>query len=98
MYARLSTLEGPPDGIEQEIASVREHVWAGAKQLDGFVGMTAFVDRATGKMMAVTFWDTEEALKASEEAAAELRSDSADAGSSRIAGVERLEVVFDERV
>jgi heme-degrading monooxygenase HmoA len=94
MYARLSTLEGPPDGVEQAIASVREHVWDAA----GFLGMTAFVNRTTGKMMAVTLWDTEEALKASEEAAAELRSDSAEAGSSRIAGVERLEVVFDERV
>jgi heme-degrading monooxygenase HmoA len=98
MYARLSTLEGPPDGVEQAIASVREHVWDAAKQLDGFRGMTAFVNRTTGKMMAVTLWDTEEALKGSEETAAELRSDSAEAGSSRIAGVERLEVVFDERV
>jgi heme-degrading monooxygenase HmoA len=77
MYARLSTLEGPPDGVEQAIASVREHVWDAAKQLDGFVGMTAFVNRTTGKVVAVTLWSTEEALKASEEAAAELRSDSA---------------------
>jgi heme-degrading monooxygenase HmoA len=98
MYARLSTLEGSPNGIEQAIASVRDEVWPGAQALDGFKGMTAFVDRATGKMMAVTLWETEEALKASEEAASQLRVDSAEAASARIAGVERFEVVFDERV
>jgi heme-degrading monooxygenase HmoA len=98
MYARLSTLEGSPDGIEQAIASLRNEVWPGAKTLGGFKGMTAFVDRATGKVSAVTFWETEESLRASEEAASQLRVDWAEAASARIAGVDRLEVVFDERV
>jgi hypothetical protein len=44
----------------------------------------------------VTFWESEEALRASEEAADKLREDSAEAMSDTIAGVERYEVGFFE--
>ena len=98
MFGRMSTLEGSPDGVDSGIAALRDQVFPGVRDLDGFRGIIAFADRTTGKMMAVTLWETEEAMKASEEAANQLRSTTSEATSARIAGVERLEVVFDERV
>jgi len=98
MFARMSTLLGSPDSIEPGIASARDQVFPGAKELDGFKGMIALADRSTGKMIAITLWDSEEAMHASEQAAAGLRQTSADESAAQIGGVERLEVVFDERV
>jgi hypothetical protein len=54
--------------------------------------MVALADRQTGKTLGITFWESEEALKASEEAADRLREGSAEAMSDTITDVERYEV------
>ena len=94
----MTTLEGSPGTVDAGIALLRDEVFPGVREMDGFKGMIAFGDRSSGKMMAVTLWETEEAMKASEEGANQLRASTSDATSARIASVERLEVVFDERV
>ena len=96
MYARISTLEGSPDQIDQGLRYVRENVLPQLQQQDGFEGMIALADRQSGRVLGVTFWESEEALRASEEAADRLRADSAEAMSDTIAGVERYEVGFME--
>jgi heme-degrading monooxygenase HmoA len=53
-------------------------------------------DRGSGKVLAVTLWESEETMRASEEAADRLRSETAEAASETIAGVERYEVTFAE--
>ena len=65
------------------------------KEMRGFMGILGLADRATGKMVAVTLWDSEDALKESEEAANQLRSGAASAGAAEIVSVERFEVVAD---
>ncbi len=97
MFARMSTLQGPPDRVDEALTSVREQVLPAAKQMRGFKGMLAMVDRGSGKMVGITLWDDEDALRQSEEAANQLRSDSARAGSADIVSVERFEVVLDEK-
>ena len=47
-------------------------------------------------MLAVTLWETEEPMHASEEAANQLRSETAESVSETIAGVDRYEVTFGE--
>jgi len=60
--------------------------------MDGFRGMIALGDRQSGKTLGITFWESEEAMRASEEEANRLREESAEAGGDTIAGVERYEV------
>jgi len=60
--------------------------------MDGFKGMIALGDRQSGKTLGITFWESEEAMRASEEEANRLREESAEAGGDTIAGVERYEV------
>jgi hypothetical protein len=67
-------------------------------RLDGFKGMIAFGDRSSGKMMAFTLWESEEAMRASEEAANDLRQTTSESTSAPVVGVERMEVVFDRRM
>ena len=92
VYARMSTLEGSPEHIDEGLRQVRENVLPQLKQQEGFEGMVALADRKTGKTLGITFWESEEALKASEEVAERMREDSAEAMSDTIAGVERYEV------
>ena len=47
-------------------------------------------------MLAVTPWETEEPMHASEEAANQLRSETAESVSETIAGVDRYKVTFGE--
>jgi heme-degrading monooxygenase HmoA len=60
--------------------------------MEGFEGMIALVDRHSGKTLGITFWESEEAMRASEEAANRLREESSEVGGEEIAGVERYEV------
>ena len=91
MHARVSTLEGPPDKLDDATRRVREHLLPQFQQQDGFKGFIALGDRQSGKMLGVVLWGSEEALRASEEAADRMRGESAQATGARIAGVQRYE-------
>ena len=97
MHARVSTFSGDASGMDQVTAQARDVVLPAARELAGFKGMVAMGDRTTGKVVAITFWESEQAMRDSEEAANRMRSDAARAGGEEIVGVERFEVVIDER-
>jgi heme-degrading monooxygenase HmoA len=97
MFARVSRLEGDPARTDEAITYVREKILPDARGLEGHRGMLSLIDRSTGQMMAVTFWESEEAMRATEEAANQLRGDAAAATDAAIAGVERYEVADKER-
>ena len=92
MHARVSIFEGSPEHIDDSLRQAREQVLPRAKQMEGFKGMIALGDRQSGKTLGITLWESEEALRASEEAANQLRQESAEASNEQIAGVERYEV------
>ncbi|MDP8957348.1 MAG: hypothetical protein M3N24_10405, partial [Actinomycetota bacterium] len=64
--------------------------------MDGYKGVLTLGDRSTGKSVSLTFWESEEAMGASEEAANRLREQAADETQEQIAGVERFEVYINE--
>jgi heme-degrading monooxygenase HmoA len=92
MHARMTTLEGTPDRMDEGLRQVREHVLPLLQQQDGFKGFIAHGDRQSGKLIGVSFWESEKAMQASEDVGDRTRSESAEAMSDTIAGVERYEV------
>ena len=92
MYARISTLEGPPELINESLRQAQEVVLPQGKLMEGFKGMIALGDRHSGRTLGITFWESEEAMRTSEEAAKRLREESADAGGDTLDSVERYEV------
>ena len=96
MYARLTTLEGPPDRIDDAIRYTQEQVLPQLQQMDGFKGFIALGDRQSGKVRGVALWENEEALRATDEAASRLRGGVADATGGRVADVEQYEVAVFE--
>jgi heme-degrading monooxygenase HmoA len=92
VFARVSTYTGTSDEIDEAIRHVRENTLSKLKQLDGYKGAYFLVDRQNGKSLAVTLWESEEAMGTSEEEANSLRSEVADALGTQMVGVERYEV------
>ena len=96
MHARVSLLEGPPELIDEGLRQAREVVLPWGRLMEGFEGMIALVDRHSDKTLGITFWESEEAMRASEKGVNRLREESAEAGGGTIAGVERYEVALFE--
>jgi len=66
MYARSTTVRGTPQRLDQAIAYVRDRVWPAIQGLPGCVGLSMLVDRDSGRSIATTAWETEEAMHDSE--------------------------------
>ena len=96
MFARVSTYQGDPAQIDQGLNYASENILPRVKQVDGFEGVYYLVDRQSGKALTITLWESEEALRASEEEANRLRSESAESASATIEDVQRYEVGISE--
>ena len=96
--ARVSTLEGPPDRVDEGTRYGLENILPRAREITGWKGMVSLVDRRKGRTKLITLWDSEESMRASEEHADTLRQESAAGGGSRIVGVDRFDVVVAERL
>lgn len=95
MHARITTLQVQPDRVDDMAERLEEDDVPGFQQLDGFKGMTLLTDRQSGKTVAITFWESEQALQASEDAVKDARDRAAERGGSSSQQVERFEVLFD---
>ena len=92
MHARGSTLEGPSDEMDEALSQVREHVLPLLQQQDGFKGFIALGNRQSGELIGITFWESEQAMQASEEVGDRTRSETAEDTGDTIEDVERYEV------
>ena len=95
MHARLTTLEAPPERMDDATRVVQEQVLPQLQQMDGFKGFIALRDRGSGKVRGVALWESEEALRATDEAAARIRGGVQEATGGTIASVEEFEVVYE---
>jgi heme-degrading monooxygenase HmoA len=93
MHARLTTIEVPQDRIDDTPGVIQEQVLPQLQQMDGFKGFIALRDRESGTVRGVALWESEEALRASEQAAARIRGGVAETTGGTVASVETYEVV-----
>jgi quinol monooxygenase YgiN len=66
MYARTTTVRGNPQSLDAAIAYLRDKVMPAIQALDGCVGLSMLCDRDSGRCIATTAWETEEAMHNSE--------------------------------
>lgn len=93
MFARVSTIKGTPQNVEQGIRNYREQVLPAANNMAGFKGAYLLVDRKSGKTLSITLWESEKAMQDSAAAANKLRADASQiAAASEAPGVEMFEV------
>ncbi len=96
MFGRITLMEGTPDQVEQGTEYIRQTILPAAHEIDGFRVVLNLADRDGGKAMTITLWETEEAMRASEESAERLREEAANALGATVVGVERYDVTLSE--
>jgi len=90
--ARVSTLKGSPDSIDESVGKVQAETLPKVRALKGNVGAIGLADRVTGNVTIITLWESSDALRQSEKEADRLREQAADSGGQSIAAVDRYEV------
>ena len=100
MYARMSRFAGlPPERIEGTIREFQEGQLKTLSEQPGYKGVLIGMDRAEGKAIAMTFWESAENLRATDRLADKARDQALEAVKpSREPIVDRYEVVMQEEV
>jgi hypothetical protein len=73
VYARSTSVQAQPSNIDAGVAYVRDEVMPALAAMDGYIGLSMLVDRESGRCIATSAWETEDALRTSTGAAAPLR-------------------------
>lgn len=79
MFARSSTIQADAAMIDPGIAHVENTVMPAMSHIDGFVGLSLLVDRASGRCIATSAWRTEQAMRDSADRADTIRGGAAQA-------------------
>jgi hypothetical protein len=95
MHARVTQIQGTPDQLDTAIEMAKSQVLPTLQGLDGYKGFTVGVDRSNGKIFGLSFFESEETLRASDEAVRAVREETAQAagGSPEVAF---FEIVIDD--
>ena len=96
MHARVSTIQLDPARIDETVSDFEEQDLPRFKQIAGFRGFTLLIERASGKVVGTSYWDSPELMEASEEEGTRARQRVADKGGAQSPpAVERFEVALD---
>ncbi len=82
------------ESIDEGIRFIQQQIVPAASDITGWRGIIALADRANGRTLTITFWDSEESLAASETWADEARGEAAAAMDETVKTVERYEVAL----
>lgn len=93
MLVRITVTQGSPKKETDVIRYIEKHIIPAAQKEPGFQGGYWLADRATGKGMALIFWENEEAEQASQEMAAQTRARAVEVLGGEVQGIEVYEVV-----
>jgi hypothetical protein len=73
VYARSTTFHGRPDNIEAGVAFVKNEAGPMLDKIAGCRGLSMLVDRETGQCIVTSSWESEGAMRASDEQLRPLR-------------------------
>ena len=95
MHVRTGRVSFSPDKVDDLISHVRDTIIPMYEGTDGYKGFRLLVDRESGRAQGVSFWDSEEQMRAQDEVAGKARAGAAEAGGGSVEGVEYYEMVID---
>ena len=99
MYARVTTFPGlAPERIKATLQEFTQHHLPKLEQEPGYCGVWAGIDYTGGRAIAVTYWESSDALHASDTLANEVRAaavSKAGVDRNRPPIIDRYEVVLD---
>jgi heme-degrading monooxygenase HmoA len=73
MFARVGIFQGPQEQLEDALRRGRQQTLPALQRIPGFAGLYVLADHQTGKSVAMSLWETEAAMQASEDIARKAR-------------------------
>jgi hypothetical protein len=96
--ARVSLLEGAPETIDSGVERTRGETLPQVRAIDGNVAAIGLADRDNGRVSMITLWDSDDSLRASTQAADQLRQRTAEMSEQKIANVAQYGVAVAQTV
>ena len=78
MYARTTTMRGDPQAVDALVAKVRDELMPSLLELDGCIGLSLLAARDTGRVIATSAWESQDAMRAGAAAVGALRERAAE--------------------
>jgi heme-degrading monooxygenase HmoA len=97
MFARSTTMTAQTSSLDRGIAFLGDELMGELMAIDGCAGMSLLADRQSGRCVATSSWQSEEAMHASESRVRPLRQRLMDAFGARDMTVDEWEVVVMHR-
>ncbi|MFE7797822.1 hypothetical protein [Nocardia sp. NPDC057440] len=97
MYARSTTIAAQSSSIDSGIAYLRDEAMSTMPELEGWVGLSLLVDRASGRCIATSAWESEAAMHDSRGRVQAVRSGLAQALNGQIDLVQEWEIAVMHR-
>jgi hypothetical protein len=97
MHARSAVVDGDVDKIDDAVRFWNEQQLPKYRDQPGYKGFTLLVNRESGKLLGVSFLDSEDAVRGSDEMAKRARSGLAEAGRGTEQTRENWEVAIEDK-
>jgi heme-degrading monooxygenase HmoA len=99
MHARSGVIEVSADRIDDALEAFKSEQLPRYRDQSGYKGFTMLADRDNGKILGVSFWESADDLRASDELGQEARENIRERGGAQAEAVrEEWEVVIDDMV
>jgi heme-degrading monooxygenase HmoA len=82
MHARSGAFVLSTDKVDDAISHFENEQLPRYKEQDGYKGFTLLADRDSGAVLGISFWESEDALRASDELGEEARNDIQERGEA----------------
>jgi heme-degrading monooxygenase HmoA len=92
MFARVSQYSVRPERLEEGQRAIEEHVIPALRMQPGYSGGLLLANPESGKVLAVSLWESEQEMHATDEASHWFRLFGAAAVEGTVTGVETYEV------
>jgi hypothetical protein len=96
MHARMFEFEGSVEEIDAAVALARQEILPLERQMPGFRGLVLLADKAAGRLVSVSLWESEELMLQSEASARMLTRLGAQSIGGKRVGAEPFEVALYE--
>ena len=97
MYARSTTFTADPMRMDDGIAMVRDEIMPALQGMPGCIGMSMLCDRASGRCIATSSWDSQDAMSATGERVQDIRRRVMDTMAGRDMSVDEWEIALMHR-
>ncbi len=98
MHARSAVIEVSSDKIDDAVKFWKDEQLPKYRDQAGYKGFTLLVSRDSGRLFGVSFWESEDAVRASDELGRQARAGLAQAGDGTEQPRETWEVAVDDQV